>query len=402
MKRDYYQILGVRPDASQAEIKRAYRKLAKRFHPDVSRDDPRKKQIFQEISEAYAVLSDPEARRQYNYLGHEGFRRSYGSRGFRHHRHTAGSYAGNHSHGPGGHSHKEGEHCGHGEDGHCGTCGHSHGEDGHCGACEEGRRTPSREEEVPEGSVRLSLYLQYGETLSSVRKEVVYEQRIPCPDCQNQTENLCPDCGGTGQKPVFENVWGEVRETFLYCSRCRGTGRIPAPRCPRCHGTGFITRTWRIPVRLPAGTYENQFFVLREVMDDPALEEEMEKAGAFRRLLILMIFLREQPGYERRGYHLYTQLEVDYPNLVLGGTLKIPTLEGDVPWTLPPGSDYRRRLRLPGKGLHRPAKIGGRGDLYVNLQVRIPRKLTPRQQELLEELRRSLGQGEGSPASAKA
>lgn len=372
--KDYYQILGVRPDAAPDEIKRAYRKLAKQFHPDASKDDPETNRAFQEISEAYAVLSDEESRRQYNSMGHTAFRSAGGQNRSRKSRAKQSGREERKT------------------------------KDGHCGACEEGQENQAAEEGPPPKSIRLGVTLTLRETLREVKKEAVYEQKIPCPDCNGtggEKNKNCPDCLGTGYRRVYETVWGEKRETEIFCNRCHGTGKIPAASCGRCHGTGVLKKIWNLPVRIPAGAYEKLYLPLEEVLDSETLKKELAASGVFEREIYVFILIADEPGFTRKGYHLFTQVTAGYADLVLGGTLRLPTLEGEIEWPIAPGTDCAKRIRLPGRGLPRPVKIGGRGDQYVTLNVRIPRNLTARQKELLAAFQESLS-GQSSPASEES
>ncbi|MDO4323504.1 MAG: DnaJ domain-containing protein [Lachnospiraceae bacterium] len=300
--RNYYDILGVSRDATQSQIKAAYRELAKKYHPDSASDNEENKLRFQEIQEAYSVLSDPEKRKQYNACGHEAYRKM---------NYTRYSSA---------------------DDWPSGET-----REGHCGACAEGQKPP--EDDITLHVVRIAVRLNLEETFESVIKEASYTEKIPNP----------------------------------------APGALPK----------YIDKTWRFKVRIPKGSFENQMLPLEAVIC-----EGDELIGYLRskypdNFYAVIVLLQDKPGFLRQAYHLFTHFTVDYHTLVLGGTVHIPTLQGDKPFEIPAGTSPEQKLRLPGQGLIQPPKIGGRGDLYVFLHVRIPTELTPAQQAALLQLKKA-------------
>lgn len=302
--RNYYDILGVERNATQAQIKAAYRKLAKKYHPD-SAGSEEDKERFQEIQEAYAVLSDPEKRKMYHYYGHETYRKSY------HAQHT--SYTGQEEEGSG-------------------------TKDGHCGACAHGRK--EEEDEPPQSAVRIAVWLELEETLREVVKDAYYTERIQVKD-------------SSGRSKITE-------------------------------------KKWKFQVKIPSGVYENQFFIVEDVIVGDREFIEHQKQEYPDKIFIIIILLRDKPGYIRQGYHLYTDLTVDYHTLVLGGTVKIPTLEGEALFDIAAGTTPEQKLRLVRQGLPMPKKVGIRGDLYVRLHIRIPQELSIPQLSAMLKLREVL------------
>lgn len=346
--KSYYEILGVSEDATQEEIKSAYRKLAKRYHPDSKDDDPTAKARFQEISEAYAALSDPELRRKYDYMGHEAFQKT--------NNHTTDYET----------------------------------EDGHCGACDLGRK--KEEEGPPPKSIRMAVHLTLEETLREVVKPVVFYTKEPCPRCQGDDADIeyveCPVCEGKGRRVQFESSWGYKTRKEVFCNTCRGKGKIPKEICPECHGLGYQEKKWEFEVKVPAGSYERQYFFLEDIACSG--KDKIDQISCGDKNLIVVVLLDEDPRFERKGYHLYATADVDYATLVLGGPVKVPTVEGDVWYTIPEGTQMNERIRLVNRGLIRPKKMGGRGDQYVTLKIKIPQDLTERQKQALRAFRETL------------
>lgn len=346
--KSYYEILGVSEDATQEEIKSAYRKLAKKYHPDSKDDDPTAKARFQEISEAYAALSDPELRRKYDYMGHEAFQKT--------NNHTTDYET----------------------------------EDGHCGACDLGRK--KEEEGPPPKSIRMAVHLTLDETLREVVKPVVFYTKEPCPRCQGEDADIeyveCPVCEGKGRRVQFESSWGYKTRKEVFCNTCRGKGKIPKEICPKCHGLGYQEKKWEFEVKVPAGSYERQYFFLEDIVCSG--KEKIDQIACEDKNLIVVVLLDEDPRFERKGYHLYATADVDYATLVLGGPVKVPTVEGDVWYTIPEGTQMNERIRLVNRGLIRPKKMGGRGDQYITLKIKIPRDLTERQKQALRAFRETL------------
>lgn len=321
--KDYYQILGVKRNASQEEIKKAYRFLAKKYHPDSSENKDKMKKIFQEITEAYKVLSNPEERKKYNAWGHDTYtKHPFGAKS-----HYEDVYD---------------ESCkGHG-DGHCGKCqGHDHGS-GHCGACGEHGHEHPYEKEPTAHFVRTSVRLTYQEVLTGGEKTAeIYEQK-PCSHC----------------KGVNGSALQDKREKCLYCG-----------------GKGYIKVSRQVRVKIPPRCYEGRFFMLKDILCEG---EKVEQEN-----IIVKILLEENKEYERTEYHLHSIKKVSFVDMVLGGEIHIPTLDGIITYTLKPGTRNGFRIRFAGNGLWMPPKIGQRGDHYVTLEVEIPNALNKKQEDAL-------------------
>lgn len=304
---NYYEILGVSRDATQEEIKNAYRKLAKRYHPDSS-GSQKNKEKFQKIQEAYAVLSDPEKRKTYNYYGHSAYAKMY-------YTHQSSDYG-----------HEEHGSC----NGKCdGSCGH------HGGGC--GHHHHDEEEEITKHVVRIAVWLEMEETFQNVVKEVILKEHPT-------------DSGAAGSSRPKE-------------------------------------KEWKFRVKIPANTYEKQIFRLEDVIYDcPELMEYLNQNYPDN-FYVVILLLKDKPGYKRQNYHLYVDYPIDFHTLVLGGKIRVPSLDGELLYDLPAGTSPEQKLRIPGQGLNYPPKIGKRGDLYLNFHVKIPKELTKEQFYALQILR---------------
>lgn len=305
--------------------------------------------------EAYKVLSDKNERKRYDEWGHDGYLK-HGKWLFREYSYTHTSrYDDNHSH-THEHTHEHGHEC----NGDCANCsnsgehGHSH-EDGHCGAC--GSRGPAKQKKPGPGTLRSSVYLTYEETFMGAEKTVEVSVRIPCVHCQGQI--TVPD-----------------QDSYS--------------KCPYCMGMGYIRKKFPVRVSLPPRTYEGCFFPLEEILCENEKEKLLAQGVPSLKNLVIIILLKDHPGYLRKSCHLYSSKLVEYTDMVLGGTIQIDTIEGTTPYILPPGTADGTRIRLEGRGLWMPPNVGNRGDLHVTLRVNIPKELTPRQQALLEAFRESL------------
>lgn len=340
--KNYYQILGVRRDASLSDIKKAYRKLAKKYHPDTNgnRSDIQKK--FQEVTEAYRVLSDPKARETYDEWGHENYVR-YMKKAARQSQEQS-------------HAHGSEEHCGacgheHGEGEHCGACDHEHEEgEEHCGAC-QGRGPMPKQRKPSPRSIRTSVWMSYLETMTGAEKPVEIRVKENCSHCNSDRES------------------GALEDR---------TGK-----CPYCWGKGYVEKKRLVRVAIPARVYEGCFFPLEEVLCKE--EEKIEQSN-----IVVIVFIKDEPGYVRNSCHLYSKMMVSYMDLVLGGEIEVTTIEGKETYVLEPGTPDGTRIRLEGKGLWMPPQVGNRGDQHITLEVEIPRKLTAAQQTALEAFREAM------------
>ena len=362
-KRDYYEVLGVEKGASEDEIKKAYRKLAKANHPDLHPGDKECEERFKEINEAYEVLSDPDKRAKYDQFGHAAFDPSAG--------------------GPGG--------AGFGGFGGFGDIfGGGFGDifgdifGGGFGGGQTQRSGPRRGE-----NLRVRLNITFEEAAFGCEKEINVGRVEQCPDCkgtgcaEGTTPEICPDCKGRGSVTRTARTPFGMMQTQEPCSRCGGTGKIIHQPCPTCKGKGKVRRSRRIKVDIPAGIDDGQTISLR------GLGNAGRNGGPAGDLLVT-VSVRSHPQFEREGTSILYELPVSIVQASLGAEVEVPTIDGKVKYTVPEGTQSGTVFRLRGKGvpyLHG----GGRGDQFVTVRVVTPKNLTVEQKDLLRKLGESLG-----------
>jgi molecular chaperone DnaJ len=357
--RDYYEVLGVDREATEAEIKRAFRLLARELHPDVNKHDPEAEEKFKEAAEAYEVLSDTERRRTYDAYGHEGLR--------------TGGWAPN---------------------------------TGDFGSFEDvlsaffGRGDPLFSElfgfsgSAPSqsgGDVGAQIEITLAEVLTGAKREVSFEAVSACERCHgNGAEpgtpiRPCDRCDGTGQlREVARTPFGQVMRTSV-CPVCEGDGRVPETPCEECGGRGRIVRERAYEVEIPPGIESGQRIRI-------AGAGHAGGSGAPPGDLYVQVTVAEDPRFERHGEHLVVVAKLPATRAMLGGPVTVPTLDGDREVEIPAGSQPGERVVLEGLGL--PTLRGGaRGDEHVLLDVVVPGELNDEQRELAERLDETLGDG---------
>ena len=350
MKRDYYEVLGVSRNASQEEIKRAYRRLALKYHPDRNQGDKEAEEKFKEIVEAYSVLSDPEKRRIYDMYGHEGLKGRVNFEAgfawddlFSEFDEIFSSFFG----------------FGFGE--------------------ERGRRRRATKGD----DIWYELWVTLEEAAFGVEKEIEIKRKNPCPRCGGSGAEPgtgyrhCPTCGGRGFL-VTQHLFFQVKRT---CPRCGGAGVILQDPCKKCKGRGFISEKERLKVRIPAGVDSGSKLIIKG-------EGDVGEGGTQRGDLYIIIKVKEHRIFRRKGADLYMDLKIDYITAILGGEVEIPTLEGGKEKVqIAPGTQPHSIIRIQGKGI-RDMREGRTGDLFVRVVVELPQKISPRERQLLEELRK--------------
>ena len=363
-KRDYYEVLGVSKSASDDEIKKAYRKLAKKYHPDVNPGDQAAEAKFKEVNEAYSILSDKEKRARYDQFGHAGVDPNYGAGG------------------PGG---------GFGFDmgdidlGDIFGSFFGGGFGGFGGSSSARRNGPQKGE-----SLRANLTITFEEAAFGCEKEISLNRSEECGACHGSgcepgtTAETCPDCRGTGVVRVQQRTGGFAFSSTAACARCRGTGKIIHSPCKACSGSGSVKKSKRVTVSIPAGIDDGQAVSLRG-------QGNAGKNGGPAGDLIVGVRVKPSNQFRRDGTTVLYEQPVTFYQAVMGAELEIPTIDGKVKYTLPEGTQSGTTFRLKGKGI--PSINGrGRGDQYVTVNVQVPTGLTHEQKEALRAYGEAMGE----------
>ena len=344
-KRDYYEVLGVKKDATAEEIKKAYRKLTKENHPDLHPGDKACEERFKEVNEAYEVLSDDDKRRKYDQYGHAAFDPNAGFGG------------------------------GGGFDGFGGFGGFgdifSDIFGGFGGSTRSNPNAPRRGE-----NVRASVNISFEEAAFGCKKEVTVSKIETCADCK-----------GTGSVTVSQRTPFGVMQSSSPCSKCRGTGKIIHQPCKTCRGMGNVRRQHKIEINVPAGIDDGQ------TISKPGGGNAGVNGGPAGDLLVSVI-VRPHARFERDGTSVLLEQDISYAQAALGAEVEVPTLDGKVKLTIPEGTQPGAVFRLRGRGI--PYLRGsGRGDQFVTVSIKVPRNLTGSQKELLRQFAASMGELDG-------
>ncbi len=353
-KRDYYEVLGIDRGAGDDEIKKAYRKLAKKYHPDANPGDAEAERKFKEASEAYAVLSDAEKRRQYDQFGHAAFEGGAG--------------------GAGGFDFSDMD-----INDIFGSFGDIFGDLFGGG----GRRSASNGP-MKGANLRAALSITFMEAISGCTKEIELMLKDPCGSCHGTgakagtSPETCPRCNGQGQVVMSQqSVFGMI-QNVRPCPDCGGTGQIIREKCPDCHGTGYVASRKKIKVDIPAGIDSGQSVRVRE-KGEPGVN------GGPRGDLLVEIRIAPHETFERDGVNIYSTVPISYALAALGGEVRINTVDGDVLYEVKPGTQTDTRIRLRGKGVPMLRNANKRGDHYVTLVVQVPTKLSAEAKDKLME-----------------
>ena len=368
-KRDYYEVLGVDRNADEAALKKAYRVLAKKYHPDMNPGDAEAEKKFKEASEAYAVLSDPEKRRQYDQFGHAAFEQ--GGPG-------AGGFDGfNFS----------------------GDMGDIFG-DIFGDLFGGGRRRGGPQGPMQGANVRTSVRITFEEAISGCEKEIELSLKDECSKFHGTgakpgtSPETCPKCGGKGQV-VFtqQSLFGTVQNVQT-CPECRGTGKIIKEKCPDCYGTGYTSSKKKIKVTIPAGIDNGQSIRIRE-------KGEPGTNGGPRGDLLVEVIVGRHPIFQRQDMNIYSTVPMSFAQAALGGDIRISTVDGDIVYTVKPGTQTDTKVRFKGKGVPSLRNKNVRGDHYVTLVIEVPTKLSESAKEALREFDRESGNSLGQADSEK-
>lgn len=354
-KRDYYEVLGVDKNADEAAIKKAYRALAKKYHPDMNPGDAEAEKKFKEASEAYAILSDPEKKRQYDQYGHAAFEGGAGG---------AGGFGG--------------------FDFNSADFGDIFGDI--FGDLFGGGRRGGRANNGPMkgANLRTSVRITFEEAVFGVDKEIELTLKDECTTCRGTgakpgtSPETCPKCGGKGQV-VFsqQSFFGTVRNVQT-CPDCGGSGKIVKEKCTDCHGSGYIANRKKIQVSIPAGIDNGQSVRIRE-KGEPGIN------GGPRGDLLVEVIVQRHPIFQRQDYNIYSTVPVSFAVAALGGEVVIDTVDGKVIYDVKAGTQTDTKVRLKGKGVPSLRNKEVRGDHYVTLVVQVPDKLSHEAKELLKQ-----------------
>ncbi|MCM1040100.1 MAG: molecular chaperone DnaJ [Roseburia sp.] len=357
-KRDYYEVLGVDKNADDAALKKAYRVLAKKYHPDMNPGDAEAEKKFKEASEAYAVLSDPEKRRQYDQYGHAAFEGGAGGfGGFDFNSMDFGDIFGD-------------------------IFGDFFG---------GGRRGGSRSNGPMKGAnIRTSVRITFEEAVFGVEKELELTLKDECTTCHGSgakpgtSPETCSKCGGKGQI-VFsqQSFFGTVRNVQT-CPDCHGTGKVIKEKCPDCRGTGYIANKKKIQVSIPAGIDNGQSVRIRD-------KGEPGTNGGPRGDLLVEVIVARHPIFQRQDTNIYSTVPMSFAVAALGGEIMIDTVDGKVIYDVKPGTQTDTKVRLKGKGVPSLRSRDVRGDHYVTLVVQVPDKLSREAKDLLKQFDEQTG-----------
>ncbi len=355
-KRDYYEVLGLSREASKDEIRTAYRKLARQYHPDVSREADAESR-FKEINEAYQVLSDDEKRSLYDRFGHAGV--------------SQGDMGGYEGFGFGGLGDIFEEFFG------------------------AGARTGARQGPRRGADLRFDLEISFEEAVFGCQHDIQINRLEMCPTCRGSgaepgtTPMRCPDCRGTGQiRRAQQSIFGSFVNVTA-CPRCSGSGEVVTTPCHTCHGEQRVEHTLKLSVDIPAGVDDDTRIRLSG-------EGEAGTRGGPAGNLYVVLHVKPHPFFRRREYDILLNMNINIAQAALGGDILVDTLEGKEKLTVPPGTQPGTIFRLKGKGVPR-LQASGRGDEIIVLSVAVPTNLDANQKQLLAELGKTLGSEVNEP-----
>lgn len=361
-KRDYYEVLGVRKGASEDEIKKAYKKKAREYHPDLHPDDPSCEDKMKEVNEAFEVLNDPDKKARYDQFGHAGVDPNYGGAD------GAGGFGGF---------------------GDMGDIlesifgGFGFGGGGSRGAASA--NSPKRGADIQD-----TVTISFMEACKGVKKEIKINRMCTCDSCKGTgadagtTADICPDCHGRGSvKTTQRTPFGAISSSKV-CPHCSGKGKIIKNPCPNCRGIGRVRTQKTVSVDIPAGIADQQTFRLGG-------QGDCGVNGGPSGDLLVNVNVKSHTLFRREGYDIHCEIPVTYAEAVLGAEIIVPTIDGDVKYNISEGTQTGTVFRLKGKGIQKVYKTD-RGNQYVKINVEVPKNLTKKQKELLKTFEESLNE----------
>lgn len=358
-KRDYYEVLGVQKGATDEEIKKAYRSMAKKYHPDLNPGDKDAEAHFKEVNEAYEVLSDQQKRSRYDQFGHAGVDPNFGG-------------------GAGGNAYAGGFDF---TDIFDSFFGGGFGGTGRRGNPNAPRRG---------SDVEANLVISFEEAAKGCKKTVSYQQIEDCADCHGTgaaagtNPKTCPNCNGTGQVRINQRTPFGVVQSATTCDRCHGTGKIIETPCKACDGKGKVRRKKSIEITVPAGIDDDQ------ILNVSGKGNAGANGGPMGDLHVY-ISVRPHPVFERRGNDVWCDMPITFTQAALGADVEVPTLDGKVSYHVHEGAQPGDVFRLKGKGIQ-GLNTRSRGDQYVRITVEVPKNLTEKQKELLRNFDETSGE----------
>lgn len=369
-KRDYYEVLGIEKGASEAEIKKAFRKMAMKYHPDRNPDNKEAEEHFKEVNEAYEVLSDPEKKKRYDQFGHAGVdpNAGFGGGGF-------GGFGGG----------------GFGFDDIFDMFGGAFG--GGFGGGRSRRNGPKKGRDLQK-----SVTIEFKEALFGCSREIEVNKYVKCKTCNGEgaepgtSKKACDVCGGSGQVSQVKNTAFGRFQNIVTCSKCNGTGEIIEKPCHECNGAGKIKSRIKMKVDIPAGIDTDNMITLRG-------QGEPGENGGPDGDLYVVVNVKPHSVYKRRDYNLYIDLPITYEQAVLGDKIKVPSFGESYAYTIPAGTQSGSEFRLRGKGVTNP-RTGRKGDLYVRVVVEIPTKLSGKEKKAVKTMAHAMSEN-AHPKKAK-
>lgn len=362
-KRDYYEVLGVSKTATEDDLKRAYRTLAKKYHPDLHPNDAEAEARFKEVNEAYEILSDPAKRQKYDQFGFAGVDPNYGAG-------QGGAYGG-------------GDFGGFGGFGDVGDIFESFFGGGFGGTQRSSPNGPRRGQDI-----KSNLTISFMDACKGTKKQVKVTRMDTCQDCRGTgakagtSPKTCPDCHGTGTVRVNKRTPLGVFQTTSSCERCGGSGKIIDTPCPSCSGQGRVRSVLNREVEIPAGIDNGQTLRVQGAGNSGV------NGGEYGDLNI-RVTVQPHEIFEREGFDINTEIPISYAQATLGDEITVPTIDGNVKYTVPAGTQTGTVFRLRGKGVKRLYRTD-RGDQYVTVKVEVPRSLSKKQADLLRAFDESL------------
>ncbi len=372
-KRDYYEVLGVERNADDDTLKKAYRKLAKKYHPDMNPGDEAAAEKFKEASEAYAILSDPQKRQQYDQFGHAAFEQGGGF--------DAGGFDFSDIFG------------GMGGMGGMGDIFSDLFGGG-------GRRQRNPNAPMQGTNVRARVSISFAEAISGCSRDLEVTLKDECTNCHGTgakpgtAPKICPKCHGTGSVTIRQQSMFGMVQTTQPCPDCRGTGKIIEQRCPNCAGTGYTSSKKKIEVTIPAGIDDGQSIRIRE-KGEPGIN------GGPRGDLLVEVRVASDPNFIRQDMDIFSNVEISFAQAALGGDLRVRTVDGEVIYSIRPGTQSGTRVRLRGKGVPSVRNKDIRGDHYVTLTIRTPNRLSEEAKEALRKFDELTGNSLNSAADGE-